>query len=528
MRFDPLIVFVGLGLIGCSESTPRGGISFEVDQTPVRVGLSQTIGRSVRVIREPGNRDKVRFESGGAMAANGERLTTELYVVVQPDETEAMLDITGVSIAGGIGVATIEVRASDTEPTPENDPDPDVFALDVHAVGSTDLMDPSFGSNGVFTPSAGTPWGGEVRAIELTTTGAVLVAGVFYGSGSWPSLPVMRLTADGQLDPTFATATNNIAQVTTSPPGGVNGLFLDDNQRIICIGSTTGKILIARYTPSGQPDTTFAPGGVVVDTLSPSPTIYTASRAPDGSLFVGGVIFDGTDGFDYFVAKYLPTGARDGTFGSGGIVTKAIATTTDAFEASVLRPDNSLVTAGHAGVEGLISAFTPTGQPDAGFANGGELRDGNNVLALVRDGSATLVAQADYAGDQFVVRRMHADGSFDPAFELQIPLSPALPNSPRRLALAPGSAGSWFGVGTVETIAGPDNGDRTGLAVRFDGAGTLDPTFGVQGQHVSQYAGSSGFNALRVLPDGSVIVGGHQAKLDPPYPTDWLVVKYLP
>ena len=65
-------------------------------------------------------------------------------------------------------------------------------------------LDKSFGVNGVASPlDVGAAWGGEVDEILPQPGGKMIVAGSLY-SAAGPSSPfIVRLTAGGQIDPTF-------------------------------------------------------------------------------------------------------------------------------------------------------------------------------------------------------------------------------------------------------------------------------------------------------------------------------------
>jgi uncharacterized delta-60 repeat protein len=136
------------------------------------------------------------------------------------------------------------------------------FALRLTASGQPDG---SFGANGrAAIDSLTVPY-----AARLSASGQLAVVGEdsVTGAGN-PSLGVVRLLADGSLDPTFGTA-----GTTTAPVGNASGSFggadlaFDAEGRIVF-----GSLGVARLTPSGQLDPSFGQGGVDAWSGTPFPS----------------------------------------------------------------------------------------------------------------------------------------------------------------------------------------------------------------------------------------------------------------
>src|SRR4051812_43426309 len=99
--------------------------------------------------------------------------------------------------------------------------------------------------------------------------------------------------------------------MTTMPPRPRTALRLDR--------------LEDRCTPTaGALDPTFGAGGVATTALSPGwDRAYAVAVQPDGKILVGGE-YNGNGSIgagDFAVARYLPDGTLDTTFGTGGRVT---------------------------------------------------------------------------------------------------------------------------------------------------------------------------------------------------------------
>ena len=154
-------------------------------------------------------------------------------------------------------------------------------------------LDQSFASHGVFEsrfPSASGPYIATAVAQDRGT-GKLVVAGG-YGQGS---MLLMRLTADGQLDPTFGAHRNGFATVAV---GGIaNAIAIAPNGAIVLGGSNANRngrpFVVARFTRNGVLDRTFGREGVA-QALFWTPSV--ASSAGVNSLAVaagGGIVASG-------------------------------------------------------------------------------------------------------------------------------------------------------------------------------------------------------------------------------------------
>ena len=141
---------------------------------------------------------------------------------------------------------------------------------------------------------------------------------------------VARFTSAGVLDTTFNATGRRIFNYNGSLSDFGSGLAIDASGRIVVAGDTTTngvtRGLIARLTAAGAWDTTLGTTGRVrtaeaayrEDATSPS-TGPTTTPSRGDSLNP-----DTTNLNDVFVARLLPSGAYDNTFGGHGRVTTTL------------------------------------------------------------------------------------------------------------------------------------------------------------------------------------------------------------
>ena len=108
---------------------------------------------------------------------------------------------------------------------------------------------------------------------------------------------------------------------------------------------------VARYLPNGTLDTSFGTGGKVITALSPrDDVIHALAVQPDGKVVVAGYSRDAslTQNYTWVVARYTASGALDASSGTGGTVTTAFRNQNIA-RSVVIQPDGKILAAGFNG-----------------------------------------------------------------------------------------------------------------------------------------------------------------------------------
>jgi uncharacterized delta-60 repeat protein len=353
----------------------------------------------------------------------------------------------------------------------------------VVALDPSGNLDPGFGEGGrVTTP--GPAVGAAAAAGE-----AVVVAGTRSlkppKKEEWESAEefyVARYTAGGKLDPTFA---GGAAVGVLDPEGEVKAnaaLFGSDGSVTIAGLVTDGSTncppgyscnrtpVVVRFAPDGRPDSGFGEGGIVrISSLAvPFQTDYyygveALAARPGGGLFAAGEGNDVT-----FVAALAANGSLDGSFGTGGLVTKG-------------------------GSEPSSATPIATGVDRAG-----------RVYALVQSDSGTGLSEGT------VVLRYLPDGAIDQSFGEGG--RAYVPPWSRALAVAPDGS-SYVTSGQTSTLT------------KLSPSGSLDPGFGDGGSVVLPTGEAFEPSAVVRLSDGDVLVGGGLTGRAGPWPA---AIRYLP
>ncbi|HLA64006.1 MAG TPA: T9SS type A sorting domain-containing protein, partial [Rhodothermales bacterium] len=327
---------------------------------------------------------------------------------------------------------------------------------------------------------------------------------------------VVRLLSDGSLDPAFGTG--GVTVVSFSSLNYVGAVALQPDGKIVVVGTTTytnGKrnVTVVRYLPDGALDPSFGDAGRVTVSFSGSTEGRGVLLQPDGRIVVSGGGTAGTMG-PFLLARLLPDGTPDLTFGPGGQRTPLGGTT--AADLALL-PDGRIVAAGTSSNAFAVVRLQESGITDASFGSGGVARipgffSGDstvNGVAVDAEGRVVVAGCASgESGRTVYLTRFKADGTPDPSFDGRGAVDPAAATSDCAYGVAVQPDGrvvvaGWGTAGSSRRIA----------VARFLTNGTLDPSFGSGGRLFFLPVGQTSFTvlALALQADGRIVLAGCNA-----------------
>ncbi len=218
---------------------------------------------------------------------------------------------------------------------------------------SSGILDTSFSSDGKVLTNITVNQYDEVYALTLQQDGKIIAA----GTASYISFALTRYDTNGSPDSTFGT--NGI--ITTSFNSGGSGDFahsvvVQPDGKIIAGGtsgdtSLSSHFALVRYLSNGTLDASFGTNGKVLTSINThTNVIRSLVLQPDSKILAGG--FSGMNDYinvplyDFTLTRYDSTGALDGSFGLGGIVTTSFGNLTDEGRAMTMQADGKIVMAG--------------------------------------------------------------------------------------------------------------------------------------------------------------------------------------
>ena len=221
-------------------------------------------------------------------------------------------------------------------------------------------LDTSFSSDGKFTFDFDPRNESSIaRAVALQRDGKILVAGTvsrFVGSSILRSFAIARLNVNGTLDNTFSQ--DGIATLDFIGDANVRSIELLADGRIVLAGTDFKSIALARFLPDGSLDTSFGQAGKSLKSFDTANlTMGSLVTLHDGRMLVAATmdrLTGSDDSQNILLVRYLSNGTIDSTFGSNG-VTIALNPWHRTATAMILQPDGKILVSGNAQTTDPIS-----------------------------------------------------------------------------------------------------------------------------------------------------------------------------
>ena len=208
-------------------------------------------------------------------------------------------------------------------------------------------LDSSFGINGVASTNFGSGYQ-YVRALTLQDDGGIVVAGYLYsnnGTGSnGDDIAVARFTPKGILDSTFATAGKLLIPVGSGDDVALSILSLPGNN--LALGGYTHNgnhddALVIYLDNHGAINNAFAGNGIVRVTSGINARISSMALQADGKIIAGGFYAGNAT-----LWRLLPNGNLDGGFGQSGTSTVIVTGYSSRIKSVFQQQDGKVVAAG--------------------------------------------------------------------------------------------------------------------------------------------------------------------------------------
>jgi uncharacterized delta-60 repeat protein len=296
-------------------------------------------------------------------------------------------------------------------------------------------LDDSFDGDGRAYVDVGNPTE-SAEAVDLDSQGRIVVGGIVQGVSR---AAVVRLTPDGELDPSFsgdgiATYGNGFL------PHRLFDVVVRGDDRIVVVvrvpqppppGTTLvdpvgSRVLVARYRVNGTLDRTFHGTGVrILDPSDGSDVPTAVDLDAQGRIVVAGGMEEPRRHTGMtFVYRLRPGGGLDPTFSGDGFATHNLPRESDSTGGMIVDGSGRIVLAGGARGGVLVVRLTAAGLRDTSFSGDGRafaaLRAGTEpAQAVVEDlaGDLAVVGSTRGGGGQAYVARFTAAGALDPGFD---------------------------------------------------------------------------------------------------------------
>jgi uncharacterized delta-60 repeat protein len=281
------------------------------------------------------------------------------------------------------------------------------------------------------------------------------------------------------------------------------------------LGVSVAAVLVAALLAAsaqaepGDLDSSFGLGGKVVTDFGPGSNLAAAVVVQAD----GKIVAAGTGGSGHFaLARYNGDGSLDLSFGAGGKVTTVVGGIFESANAVALQADGKIVAAGGSSPDGFccqvaLARYNPDGSLDASFDGDGKLTTvvggaaTANAVAVQADGKI-VIAGSFVFGNVFVVARFNGDGSLDTTFGTNGEVFTGFGGfGNRATSLVIQADGKIL-------VAGAGGAGNDFILARYNSDGTLDGGFGSGGSIATDFGGFDGANAVALQSDGKIVAAG--------------------
>ena len=398
----------------------------------------------------------------------------------------------------------------------------DILLLRLNLNGTA--LDATFGSSGKVLFHGGGTYD-SLYAVKIDASDRIVVSGE-YG--------IYRFAADGAAE----TSLNNGAGRMYSSTSSRLALSFDSGGRVYVGGSRTigaegSNFAVERFNDDGTQDTTFGEGPytnyVTTDFVGPTADYLTqlTISQPDGKILVAGYKSGGTQ--DIVLARYLPTGQLDTTFGSNGsgLTTTDFSGGYESATALAVSSDGKI----YVGYSAYVVRYDSNGILDTAFGSSGRFYLNNlyvQSLVFATDGKLVVAGykyqsqgsgfqwNADFAVARYIpsTHTLTADTSFssDGVFTLDRNSSTTVQSNQLLYDMKLDGFNRVVAVGYTydyDTVNRQSTNYNAAI-LRLDTNGELDPNFGSAGNGLILTTGEyTGDTARKVVLDnsGRIVVG---------------------
>ena len=390
-----------------------------------------------------------------------------------------------------------------------------VYLFSPSANAQPGVLDQTFGVGGkVVTNFNGQQLSGQ--AVLLQPDGKIVVA----GTASNNQFAVMRYLSNGSLDSMFGNGGKNLLQVPNNAYYGTgNAADLQPDGKIVLAGlmrlngTTATPLVLIRYQTNGALDSSFGSNGMVISYVGTYAQVNKVMIKPNGKILVTGAKA-ASNTFSLALQQFQLNGSIDSTFGINGFANFPAQTRYG--YGMALKPNGNILVCGSMPDFG-VARVLPTGFLDSTFGNNGIAtinltplqQNAALALAIQTDDKILLTGNMGPNQNQNVgVARFSPSGSVDSSFGIN-----------GKVELAPGSAPGYLNDYVSNIAALPGNsvlvtGTANGLigdffSIQLKANGSIDSSYGRRGLVITHLPGIYGncYGSF-VQPDGKLVMVG--------------------
>ena len=275
-------------------------------------------------------------------------------------------------------------------------------------------------------------------------------------------------------------------------------------------GGGDGGFAVVRYNADGSLDASFGGDGRVTTDFGGFETASSVALQSDGKIVVaGGALSFSTVWFDFALVRYNIDGSLDTTFDGDGMVTTDFGGW-DRVGNVTIDSDGRILVAGYTGVTAsgggdfALVRYNNTGSLDATFGTGGKVitdlggEDYDNSVVVHQGNKIVVIGEtaiSSSGASDFALVRYNDDGTLDSSFGVggQVITDFGLRDFASSATVQ--SDGKIIVAGWSDSSAG-GSGSEDVVLVRYNTDGSLDASFGTDGKIVTDFGGGESASSV--------------------------------
>jgi uncharacterized delta-60 repeat protein len=286
-------------------------------------------------------------------------------------------------------------------------------------------LDRSFGADGRVTTGFPGPLHGAVAtSVALDSRGRIVAAGRncdFDPDSPRCQFGLARYRPDGSLDRSFGS--DGRATTSFGRYDWLNSVAIDSEGRIVAAGTHCEdgacSFILVRYRANGDLDSSFGGDGSVTTNFGSYSELLSVAIDPRGRTVAAGWSDDGDGSGGFALARYLPNGDLDPSFGTRGKVTTKVGGGGTATSV-VIDSRARILAAGSNRLGFALARYRPNGELDPSFGGEGKVstKFGGGIAwaSAVAIDSRNRIAVTGHAGSDLALARYKPSGDRDRSF----------------------------------------------------------------------------------------------------------------
>jgi uncharacterized delta-60 repeat protein len=297
-------------------------------------------------------------------------------------------------------------------------PDRSVLGYDLELLESRRLLSNGFGDHGWTHADFPGYTDGWVTVLKAAPNGQIYAGGTVSGNTSNGDMGIARFNADGSVDTSFGTDGDGTVAIPMADTTVADKILVQPDGKILLLGESPEGLALVRLNTDGSVDTSFGGGPQLFTNFNGFMQGSVEYQDSMSLMNNGDVMLVAMDGPNLITMKLTPNGQPDTSFAPGGIVSVQLDATGDPLQSDDLLAAQPTADGGIIGYADLWTPVSSDNNPEDGpFSDICVAPQVTVQLVQIQtDASGNIVSQKPVALD--LAQPNYADTGYTPDYYL--------------------------------------------------------------------------------------------------------------